>query len=197
MARPKGKLFALLAVFVAIGLATATGAFTSVQADRTATVNVAGDQAALLQLTPADQLNSTSEVGSEDYVDFSQGQLQINVDGLNTDATTDLGPVFNITNNGEDDVTVHIEDGDEDSNATFDPDSKADFEYIAGTVGDGDDSPSVSAGDSLEGDSADITLEPGERISVKLVITVDDTFDPTDGDNEFLNGEFVIVADQP
>ncbi|ERG92237.1 MAG: hypothetical protein J07HQW1_02272 [Haloquadratum walsbyi J07HQW1] len=45
---PKGKLLALLLAFTAVGGLAATGAFTTVQADRTADVTAAGDSNALL-----------------------------------------------------------------------------------------------------------------------------------------------------
>lgn len=103
MAKPKGKLFALLAIFAAIGLATATGAFTTVQADRTANINAAGDSAALLQLTPASE-----------YAQSNNNQLQLDFAGssgagVNTEAITDLGrSVFVVENQGSQTVSVSV-----------------------------------------------------------------------------------------
>ena len=107
--RPKGKLFALLAVFAAIGLITATGAFTTVAAERTAEVNVAGDSAALLAIEPG------SENG--DYVDDSGGTVSIDLanaqgvsaTGVNDDALTEINFVLTITNNGAQNVDLWIE----------------------------------------------------------------------------------------
>lgn len=100
--RPKGKLLALFAMFAAVGLITATGAFTTVEAQRTAEVNVAGDSAALLQLEPAN--------GSE-FASANNGEVEITLDsqGVNSNATTVDDEVLNITNNGNDDVFVQID----------------------------------------------------------------------------------------
>lgn len=107
--RPKGKLFALLVVFAAIGLVTATGAFTTVQAERTAEVNVAGDANALVALEPADTKNGDA------YASTPDGTLQLDLDGgegasgVNQNAVTEVELVFDITNQGSQDVGVWIE----------------------------------------------------------------------------------------
>jgi hypothetical protein len=112
--RPKGKLFALFAVFAAIGLVTATGAFTSVEADRTVEVEVEGDASALLALEPAD----TSNYPNGAYARSDGGQLQIVLNssnspgnggtGINQDAVTKLDNVFNITNQGTQPVDLTV-----------------------------------------------------------------------------------------
>ena len=108
--RPKGKLLALVAMFAAVGLITATGAFTTVEAQRTATVDVTGDSSALLQITGPSQ----TEEGTVDYtdgvaeIDLTEGNLG-DASGLNPDATTTLTPLANVTNNGVDeDVEINI-----------------------------------------------------------------------------------------
>ena len=107
--RPKGKMIALLAIFAAIGLVTATGAFTTVQAERTVSVNVAGDSAALLQLDPA---------SGQDYASLdSNGELAIDFDGsdttfgngaegVNPNATTVVVDLFTVTNQGSSTVSL-------------------------------------------------------------------------------------------
>ena len=105
----KGKLFGLLAVFAAIGLVTASGAFTTVSAERTASVNVAGDSSALLALEPTDSSNGKT------YADISNGQLEINLangsaSGVNPNANTTIASVFRITNQGTQEVNVTITD---------------------------------------------------------------------------------------
>jgi hypothetical protein len=102
--RPKGKLFALFAVFAAIGLVTASGAFTTVTADRTVSVNVAGDSNALLGITP------NSEYGSEN----SDGVVVLEFDnpagtsGVNANATTTVDEILTLTNNGDSTVALNI-----------------------------------------------------------------------------------------
>ena len=110
---PKGKLLALLAIFAAIGVVTATGAFTTVQAERTATVDITGDSSALLQIDGADG-------PAGDIVDQpSSGVAQIDLtqaigdggsiaEGLNAEATTALSPLVTLTNNGNEDVAIDV-----------------------------------------------------------------------------------------
>ena len=122
----KGKLFGLLAVFAAVGLVTASGAFTTVSAERTATVNVAGDESALLALEPTDGPNGGG-TGDDGYARIQNGELEINLAGYNTsasgvnpNATTDVDSVFRITNQGTQEVNVTISDsGDNPGAVTF------------------------------------------------------------------------------
>ena len=112
--KPKGKLFALLAVFAAIGIVTATGAFTSVTAQRTAAISTAGDSSALLGL---------EEQGDTGYIDTQSSELRINFDNVgsvNDNATTWLNKSIKITNNGDNDVWVWVtHDGDGGSFAIY------------------------------------------------------------------------------
>jgi len=109
---PKGKLLALLMVFTAVGGLAATGAFTTVEAERTADVDVAGDANALLAIQPAEdpanssfiQQSDTSNQAFEIVLEGNDGEAN----GLNTNSTTTAENIFNITNNGEEDVDVWI-----------------------------------------------------------------------------------------
>lgn len=151
----KTRLFGLLAIFAAISLVTASGAFTTVEASRTATVNVAGDGSALLAMDPADGPN-----GNE-YARISNGELEINLGGytsnatgVNPNATTDLQSVFVITNQGTQAVDVGIDDsGDNPGAVTF----------YNSTV------QSASNG-GLEPGGANATLSPGESVTVSIKV---------------------------
>ena len=106
---PKGKLLALVLVFGAVGTLAATGAFTTVEAERTANVTVAGDANALLAVQPIEADGNSDFINQQN----TQGQaFEINLDGdndgVNTNATTTAEDIFNITNNGEESVTVWI-----------------------------------------------------------------------------------------
>jgi hypothetical protein len=108
MARPKGKMFALLAVFVAIALVAATGAFTSVDAERTVAVNVSDDSDALLQLEPSggDNGDYATESGSTVEVTLDDSS-DANGAGINDNATTVITRIFNVTNQGTQDVGLN------------------------------------------------------------------------------------------
>ncbi|MDX1744668.1 MAG: hypothetical protein R3324_01915 [Halobacteriales archaeon] len=101
--RPKGKLLTLFVMFVAIGLVTASGAFSSTSVDRAMAVSVADDSAALLGLAP----NSSSPNGAYASVDAA-GTINVTVDNVNIDATTDIDHVLNVTNNGQSTVTIWV-----------------------------------------------------------------------------------------
>lgn len=62
--------------------AVGSGAFTSVSADRTVTVSVAGDEQAYLGLEPASGPN-------EDYARTDNGLLAVHLDRVNDDASKD------------------------------------------------------------------------------------------------------------
>lgn len=114
MARPRGKLFALLAIFAAIGLVTASGAFTSVTAERTVTVDIAGDSAALLGLSPNSTANgayASNTTDGELTLQFTDANLD-SAAGLNPNATTFFGSVFDVQNNGNQEIDVTITDSD-------------------------------------------------------------------------------------
>lgn len=106
--RPKGKLFALLAVFAAIGLITATGAFTTVTAERTAQVSVAGDDAALLQLTEPASIDAGAVTQSDGVAEIDLTDGNLDASGINPDATTTLTPLLNVTNQGSDSTTLNV-----------------------------------------------------------------------------------------
>jgi hypothetical protein len=126
---PKGKLLALLMVFTAVGGLAATGAFTTVEAERTADMNVEGDAGALLAIQPTSTTQATEFLTENDTAD-SEFQINLEEAQLNTNATTTQEDFFNITNNGENTVAVWIateggaQDGidgisGEDVNTTF------------------------------------------------------------------------------
>ncbi|MFB6212152.1 MAG: DUF1102 domain-containing protein [Halobacteriales archaeon] len=170
MTNQKSKLLAVLAVFAAIGVITGTGAFTTVSADRTATVNVAGDQNALLQVEPYNGPNGIGEgntvgadLGSSDgYADIQDGTLLIDLNGfsdgtpkssgVNLEAVTTVDGVFNVTNQGTQDVTVYINTtGDNPDTVTF----------FAGAVADND---------PIDTELRAVSVPVGETITVSMQI---------------------------
>jgi hypothetical protein len=147
--RPKGKLFALLAVFVAIGLVTASGAFTSVSAERTVSVSTAGDGSALLQLG----------VSNTNLASITDGQLEIDIGSINLNAQSDLGVVFTITNNGNDNLNTGVYIADESSEA---PDGFS----LSGS----DDVSYRDGSGNIEGSTNSTTLDAGNQLDIRMVI---------------------------
>jgi len=104
--RRRTRLFVVLAVFVAGFSIVGSGAFSTVTAERTVSVNVAGDDAALLELQPHSGANGA-------YASTPGGELEISFDavsanGVNQNATTTLENVFNVTNSGTQSTSVYI-----------------------------------------------------------------------------------------
>lgn len=153
-----GRREQLLAALVVSSLLIAilgTGAFSSVSADRTATVSVASDADAYLALEPHSAANGQ-------YATTRGGQLEIQIDdsnpllpgaGVNQDATTTFDDVFNITNQGTQRVAVSVADGT--SETTY---------YVR------------YDGERFPLDDVEVVLPPGEVAEVGLVInTTGDT----------------------
>ena len=147
--RPQGKLLTLFAMFVAIGLVTASGAFTSTSVDRAMTVSVADDSAALLGLAP----NASSSNGGYASVDAA-GTINISVDNVNIDATTDIDHVLNVTNNGQSTITIWV---------TFTGTNTSAVTLYEGTTSSGTAIPDTQGASSF-------TLGPAASASVSIQI---------------------------
>jgi hypothetical protein len=93
------KVLPILAIVCAALIAIYSGAFTSITAERTATIEVAGDPTALLSIEAASP-----------YVEYDEdGAVLLNLTaGVNNEAETNLGKLFVVTNNGTRDVRLTI-----------------------------------------------------------------------------------------
>lgn len=153
--RPKGKLLALFAVFMAIGIVTASGAFTSTSVARTMTIDVDADSSALLGLAP----NSSSVNGG--YATTSSGRIQVDLgaNGANLDADTHIDHVVNLTNNGNADVTVWVTMSGTNTTAVT---------LYNGSVSGGTAFPSTNPGQ---------TVAVGQTVSVSIRVNTGGTAD--------------------
>jgi len=173
MTFPKGKLLALVTIVAALGIVTATGAFTTVAAERTAEVSVAGDSAALLALSPTDGPNGAyaEENGGLFEIDFSD------VGGVNDDAETDVQRVFNVTNQGTQDVTITITDSDTDDGTTVEGIDAVTFYSLA------DHGAKAASGDLEDGS---FELGTGETVTVSIYVDTNGYVDDG-GDNDLVD----------
>ena len=107
-------LIVLLSLAVAI---PATGAFSSITADRGVSVAVENDSDAFLGLEPHDSANGgyADTVDDQLVLQFDDSVEGIDGDGVNPEAITRFDDVFNVTNQGTQRVAVSVND---DSNAT-------------------------------------------------------------------------------
>lgn len=92
-------------------IVTGTGAFTSVEANRDLSVQVADDSSALLRMAAAGE-------GNDEYVTTDGGELGIDItssnptdaggQGVNADATTVIADLFEIQNQGTQEIAVEV-----------------------------------------------------------------------------------------
>ncbi|WP_435184995.1 DUF1102 domain-containing protein [Halobellus sp. EA9] len=175
MKLPKGKLLALVTIVAALGVVTATGAFTTVSADRTAEVSVAGDSSALLALNPTSGSNGGAYAAEEN------GLFQITFgesigSGVNIEAQTDIQDVFTITNQGTQNVSISINDtGDHPDAVTF---------YNVSVDGEKATTSAFEDGDYY--------LDSGETVTVSIYV---DTAGLDVDDEDFLIETIEIKAD--
>ncbi len=122
------------------GAALGTGAFSSVEADRSATIEVADDSDAYLSLS-----------GNDNYISDGDGIVEFTFDDLNKDAVTNFDNVFNIENNGSNKVTISIDLLDQD-----------------GTEIDGDDANILNEVIDMNADGSDISADDDEDYGFKF-----------------------------
>ncbi|TYT61937.1 hypothetical protein [Natrialba swarupiae] len=142
------------------GAALGTGAFSTVEADRTVDLSTTGDGSALLAL---------DDGGSElvTVTDDGDGQLELSSESLNQNALTRADGAIEVTNNGENDVGFSVRDD------SFDV---LDFEVSEGSIVgdpedlDADDTVSVD----LVIDLTDDELDDDIADEITFVADVDD-----------------------
>ncbi|WP_323676728.1 hypothetical protein [Halorubellus sp. PRR65] len=136
-----------------------TEAFTSIEAERSVDVSVAGDSSAYLAFQALDSDNAGDYVTTE-----SDDTLAINLDGdgnaggsgVNQDAITQVEDLFKIVNQGTQSTSVYFED---DSDAVT-------FRVTRST----DTSTNGSNGQSLEDADNSVELGVGEQVVIGLTI---------------------------
>jgi hypothetical protein len=189
--RSKGKLLALIAIFAAVALVTGTGAFSTVEAERTADVNIAGDSSALLGLEPA---------GSGHLIDNQSNEVAItlagntnNPGGVNRNAITTVNRTdfLKITNNGADEVELGIQASTKSNVEVY-------FVVGSGTTSL-DEVSSISVGNVSTFDPSkkypiqnnSVTIGSGSEIYVGIVIDVGDV----STNDEIITDDVTITAE--
>lgn len=148
MSRMRRLAIVLLTASVVTSAIYATGAFTSLTAERDANIQVAGDAAGYLSIKPASGPNG-------EYATLRAGTLHISVGGVlgqqsggvNQNAVTVIHDIFTITNHGSQSVAIWVTD-----------------KSVAVTFTGG---PQAMR---LEGKDHAITLKPGDTLSVGLSV---------------------------
>jgi hypothetical protein len=166
------------ALFGGAGTVLGTGAFTSINADRHATVAVANEDEAYLTIEPsvgepngsfATQNNSN---GKEIGLDFNDvAGTTAGSEGVGPDSTYEFDDVFRVRNSGAQTVYLDVDP------VTIQFSGTADLEFVAG-----------SSRTTIDGSTAELTVPTGQERAVGVRIetndgsTYDDVNSPDDAD---------------
>ena len=154
--------------------ALGSGAFSSVEADRDISVEVAGDANAFLGIEPAGE-------GNDDYVegDGTDGTIGLNFDdpdgvngeGINDRALTVFDNVLTITNQGTQDVLLGIDFVDEDGETVGNPSQVG----VGGAILKGEPDNLVDPGPNYDYDPEEDgdTLSPGDSVNTGVFFNLD------------------------
>ena len=199
MANRRSVLIGLGGLVAAGGAALGTGAFTTVEAQRTVTIDTAGDADAFLGLQVRDDLDATSDDGLVE-LDLSSAA---NASGLNRNARTVLEKVLLVQNNGtQDGVDIEFTVDEIAANeATVTTGSGAEeiFNFSEDSTGTFDD-----GGDGIELDGT--SLDSGQATAYDLEIelrsdeissdnsSATDVIDEIDSDNAAFDVTVTITA---
>ena len=124
----RNVLVGMGALTVGGGAIFGSGAFSSVEAERTANISVADDAAAYLALEVHSSRDPDSGFVQTSGAGTGAGQLEFyfdgtdtaNADGLNENSVTRFDNLLTITNNGSNDVSITVEAYDANNESTVD-----------------------------------------------------------------------------
>jgi len=163
MANRRKFIAGLGALATGSAAAVGTGAFTSVSADRTLSIDTAGDADAFLSITKAEDDNDDVYANAAEYVEINNGQVSLDftqaddttgssASGINENAKTIFDRLLDVTNNGTQDVEFWIESDLVASNGGYLGIYSEDDDKGIGFYVDGN------------GDWGKVTLSPGETL---------------------------------
>jgi hypothetical protein len=199
---------------VAAGAAavTGTGAFTSVEADRSVDVEVAGDSSAYLGLRKAADENVDPGANSDAYVDDSGSEVSFDFsssnsttdlgDGFNPNAITEVDNLIEVQNQGTQSAFLSVDTADLDlsdgsGNQAGVGLAVVDDESATSNLNDNiafDSGGSNPDGGSIADPTTDGAYELTQGESVHLDLTVDTT--TFDNANVSTSGSITFIADQ-
>ncbi|MUV60633.1 hypothetical protein [Halobacterium sp. CBA1126] len=153
------KFIAGLGSLAAAGAAgIGTGAFTSVQADRTVSVNTAADNDAFLAFETSGATNSAYVSNADSgAVSFNlDGDADVDGTGVNQDGTTQINDIVKVRNQGTQPVLVYVEpDSIDESDRTTSDGFGVDPQASNRPNGDYENTSSIAAG--VEDDQISLT----------------------------------------
>jgi hypothetical protein len=103
----RNALIGLGSLVAGSGALVGTGAFSSVEANRTVNIGSAGDTSALLNIESGSGASAGEITGTDSSGNVSQ--FQLTADDLNGDAVTEFNKAIKITNTGAEDVGLYVD----------------------------------------------------------------------------------------
>lgn len=207
MASRRSVLITLGGIVAGSGALLSTGAFTTVTAERTVNVQTTGDADAFLSIQGADRPNNSSSTPSNstenEYVSVTDGTVQINLDGSNTDEDSDIDSdglnqnavttfrnLLQITNNGTQDVTsLNLTmDVASVSGSPTPEDVEAAFKFIRGS-----ETSEIDSGSDIL-DSSE-SLSPGQNITFGFVVDLLPEGDSNQEITELPSADYTLVIE--
>lgn len=176
--RRRSTLLGLSGLVVGGGAVLGTGAFSTVEAERTVTIETAGDADAFLRLTDAR--------GDSEYIEEDNGIIQINLHNLNRNATTTFRELVEITNQGTQTIqTINLEMFTPNGDNTQAAENVGDqtFWFPIDEVG-GDGQALIGNNDDLLGQGVISSLAPGTsiRFGLEVRLTINELYGDGSGD---------------
>lgn len=185
------RKFILGAGALAAGGAAAigSGAFSSVSAERTASVNVVSDDSAYVRLNPTDERATIKNNQLElDFTSSSNG-----ADGLNPNSRTEMLNLFEIENQGDNPAYVAV--GTQKSDVYADPSGKDgllfDYENLGGFVYN-EEPDGSGTGLPFNGGSGNMEIDSGGRI--RFDNDSNGSSDPANNEQILYAGESISVS---
>ncbi|WP_141212912.1 hypothetical protein [Halorubrum sp. Ea1] len=162
MTKRRKFLAGLGALATGSAAAMGTGAFSTVSAERTVSIEVTGDANAYLGLEASSQYSKFD----------NKNRLQVSLNKLNKNARTEITDIFTVRNNGNQDVAIFIDDGSYafgGQNPAAEKPSKSNFDQTLrdnGIVNDGFydddlDTEDINSGDALPSAYRDFDASTG------------------------------------
>ncbi|WP_139042954.1 hypothetical protein [Halorubrum tropicale] len=170
--------------------AMGTGAFSSVEADRPFEITVADDDVAYLTLTPNDNHpNGNYAKGNNNVfrLDFD-GNNQVDGGGVNGEAVSDFKSVFQIKNQGTQEVGIYVELGSDANNDVTSPALESPDKI-------GVDVYEMSSGDSIVGQANSKDLGQGDQWTLGITINTDGFKNGAFGPDSELDAGITFNAD--
>ena len=171
----RNTIVGLGALAAGAGVIGGTGAFTAVEADRTVTVEAAGDDSALLVFRPTEDGDVDGDAPNV-FSDAGEELLELEVSDLNLQARTTFDAGLTIVNTGTNDVGLYVDEGESEN------------------IGAGEVIADIThEGDSIVGNDAQaVDLNAGEHVNIGFEFDLFDFASTGDLDDEMDTNEPVI-----